>query len=145
MLQWLSSNLQPFSLLPSISLPIDTLHLPANTTIISILQYLFPWYYFHPYLGHWVTAGKDISIRFQVEEPEDVAQCKWSFLTVHQFEQSLHGTSTATVCSVGLQQVSGEIFSIIYLGSRTVDTCEKYNQHLYHNNSTRLRKWCKVM
>ena len=55
------------SLLPSIPLPIDTLNLPANTPIMSILQYPFPWYSFPPYLSHWATAGKDISIRLQVK------------------------------------------------------------------------------
>ena len=104
----------------------------STIPIPLILLPSLPWPLSHSRQGHLnQIPGQD---------PEDVAQCKWSFLTVHQFERPLHGTSTATICSVGLQQVSGEIFSIIYLGSRTVDTCEKYNQHLYHNNSTRLRK-----
>ena len=110
MLTCLSSNLQPSSftslhLSPNRYSPspckynyyIDSTHYINTTSIIT--------------LATESMAGKDISIRFQVEVPGDVAQVKWSILKFQQFEQSLHRISTTIVCSVGLQRrVRREIF-----------------------------------
>ena len=87
----------------SISLQIQLLSLFYNTHSLNTTSIVT--------LATESMAGKDISIGFQVDEPEDVAQFKWSVLKIHQFKQSLHETSTAIVCSVGLQQsIRREIF-----------------------------------